>query len=276
MEPRQALRTSVLVITGEDVEQAVRFALEEERRSGADVTVAYPAWVAAATRSIVRSALEGIDGVQEVIAPRSAGGSLWRGYGPGRDWKPVDVDQRAPRLRTVWLPPALVEATRLVAVNDLRGDRESRPVIAIGLWALVAHPRQRTGARISGRRDGLATEIAIAIEAAHYLVIERYGASPALIAGHDPVAVEVVALGLRQLRVKRRDSLSKPWEDPLVQRATELDLGIRHPSELDLVWVVPARDGSHHRGGAEELAGLTGVGNWRLQMMPDVGRSGAE
>jgi hypothetical protein len=151
-------------------------------------------------------------------------------------WIDVDVDARAPRLRTVRLPKSLVQSEAVVGVADLRQVTRARPLIALGLWALLTAPAQRIGSLITGPREGLTAEIGLAIQPAALIVLTQLTASGPLICimSHDPIAAELTALAIWQSRLPSTVDLPGPWEDPLVQRASELGLGATQPSQLEV------------------------------------------
>ncbi|MGE3797610.1 MAG: hypothetical protein AB7G88_07195 [Thermomicrobiales bacterium] len=146
----------------------------------------------------------------------------------------VDTESVAPRLREVRLPTALTTARTVIAIIDARGDPRRRPDYGIGVWARLASPRHRLGARITGAREGLTAEIALARPPdIVYTVDELWKGGPvALVQAHDLIASEVISLAIRDLRTDRAAEQGGPWEDPLVQRATEIGLGIPGPRDL--------------------------------------------
>jgi hypothetical protein len=52
------------------------------------------------------------------------------------------------------------------------------------------------------------------------------------VATSDQIAAELVGLAIRQAKRDAADEEVGPWQDPLVQRATELDLGVRVPAQI--------------------------------------------
>jgi hypothetical protein len=106
--------------------------------------------------------------------------------------------------------------------------------VGFGLWALFANPVVRMSARAAGERDGLTAEIALAVHPDRYVAIES-DANHGLCfvaTSIDPIAMDLFVLALRQGRRSARGA--GPWEDPLVQAATELDLGARTYEQLDI------------------------------------------
>lgn len=202
---------------------------------GCSTAAAAPDWVSVGTVDAVMNVFSPLSEHEPVIRPPSAAAGLMRRSGR---WTEVDVDAAAQRLRTVRMPAELVGAQRLVAVDDIRRSTEPRPTIALGLWALYAHPIVRMGARFAGTRDGLTAEIALAVHPDRYIIIEsddRMGVA-SVITTADPIAAELIALALRQSSL--RSTGSGPWEDSLVQAATELGLGVRNPDRIDIEAII--------------------------------------
>lgn len=180
----------------------------------------------------------------------------------------VDVDAIAPRLRRVNLPVAIVDADLVVAAIDAREIKTARPELALSLWSKLVPPRYRMAARLTGARDGLATEFLLARPPDSVLIVDRAGQSQGLVAvaGTDIIATEVVALALRDVSLPAPSSSPGPWEDHLVQRATELSLGCSGPVEIQIsAHLQPgapkpfARDVSTLIGAAAERAGIDDI-----------------
>lgn len=168
---------------------------------------------------------------RRTLSPPSSTASAWLRT-LGSDWTAVDVASRASRLSRVWLPTELVNAPAVVLVNTLSGSSSARDPIAIGLWARYAHPRQRTGALLSDVRDGLTAEIALAAPPTLILLAAEWRGVHLLIASTDQIAAEIAGIAVRQSRSAPDDEPAGPWEHPLVQRATELRLGVLTPDAI--------------------------------------------
>lgn len=148
-------------------------------------------------------------------------------------WKAIQAPGEANRLDRVWLPDAIVDAGSVIALNRLPRSDAARGAIAIGIWAKFAHPRQRTGAWMSDGRDGLTAEIARAVSPGLVLLTAEWRGVPLVIASDDQVAAELAGLAVQQLTKPPETEPIGPWEDPLVQRATELGFGVSHPGQID-------------------------------------------
>ncbi|MBX3072221.1 MAG: hypothetical protein KF883_17085 [Thermomicrobiales bacterium] len=158
----------------------------------------------------------------------------------------VDVDAVAPRLRQIDLPAAVVEATHVVAAIDASGDATPRPDLVLGLWAKLVPARHRLAARLTGFRDGLTAEFLLARPPGQILILDRVERRGPLVAisGSDPIAIEVLSLAMRDVRRSTPSTAPGPWEDSLVQRATELGLGIPGPTLISVAaHIAPAFSG---------------------------------
>lgn len=252
------------IAAGQDLDDALSAFGKVDDCIGCSMTTAAPPWTPDGSIERVLTTFSPLSARGPVARPSSGPGGLLR---RGSYWTEVDIDADAQRLQSVKLPAVLTGAQRLIAVNDLRGDSEIRPTVAIGLWALFAHPVVRTGARFAGARDGLTAEIALAVHPDRYVVIEsdRPNGLTFVIASADPIATDLVVLALRQGRARFRGA--GPWEDPLVQAATELDLGARIFDQIDIDAIISPTLSSAQQEMAAILlraaAELIGVGSAR-------------
>lgn len=225
----------VTISAGRDLVDALAQFGQVDDCLGCSIAAAAPPWTPESTIDRVLGTFSPQAGRGPIIRPGSTPGGMLRGR---NHWTVVDIDIDAQRLRSVKMPALLVGAQRLLAINDIRGENDLRPIVALGLWALFAHPVVRAGARFSGARDGLTAEIALAVHPDRYVIIEsdRPNGVTFAMATADPIAADLIVLALRQGRSRHRGV--GPWEDPLVQAATELDLGARTYGQIDIDAVV--------------------------------------
>src|SRR5262245_35963559 len=148
-EPFSPATALVTVAVSRDLEEALSLFRVMEDCIGCTTVAAAPRWTTDDVIDRILSTFSPMAARGPVVRPDSRAGTLLR---LGRNWAEVDVDAGAQRLRTVRMPADLVGSQRLMAVNDLRGLSDVRPTIAIGLWALFAHPIVRMGARFAGAR----------------------------------------------------------------------------------------------------------------------------
>ncbi|MEZ4507261.1 MAG: hypothetical protein R2848_15765 [Thermomicrobiales bacterium] len=226
-------RTTLVV--GSDLTDALSCFGQQDDCIGCSTAVAAPRGTMDRTIQQICTVLVPLSTCAEWVRPSSAPSGMLR---RGGYWTDVDVDARAQRLSTVKMPSSLVGSQRLLAINDLRNETAARPVIAIGLWAAFAHPIVRAGARFGGTTDGLTAEIALAVHPDRYAIVsrDRKNELTFLLATPDIMVAELVTLALPAERGRFRGP--GPWEDPLVQAATDLDLGVRTPDEIDIEAVI--------------------------------------
>lgn len=198
---------------------------------GCDISLAAATSASDETLARIRETFAPLAVSAGIIRPDAGTAGLFK---RGGAWTKVDIDTRAQRLRSVRMPSALVGSQRLLAVNDLRGNASVRPDIAIGLWAQFAHPVVRVGARFGGTTDGLTAEIALAVHSDRYVLLEsdRELGLTFVLSTPDIIAAELIVLALRERRARHRGV--GPWEDRLVQAATDLDLGVRNAEAMEI------------------------------------------
>ena len=125
------------------------------------------------------------------------------------------------------------EAGARCLVCRLPREASGRRVRPLAALAAYATQRQPLSARLRPRARELVADAAVALwPTAVLLVGERAGAHLAL-ATADPLAAELAWLAL-QPADPAMPTLG-PWEDPVVQRATQLGVGVRVPGQLELV-----------------------------------------
>ncbi|MGC4191259.1 MAG: hypothetical protein QM589_08845 [Thermomicrobiales bacterium] len=162
------------------------------------------------------------------------------GFGDAPGWQTVDIRAIDPscELDRVVLPDTLVEANAAIVACDLDRVAVTGPYV-LDVAASYVAPTTRLRLHASRERVATAAEIALAFwlrGAVLALTIDgnrRYVVTP------DPIAGELAALALSERARNTERSVVGPWEDPIVQRATELQLGALLPSALELV---PADD----------------------------------
>jgi hypothetical protein len=217
----------------------------------------------AETRALIAGGAEllGIGAVEFVPPPQ--GGLFGRG-GMGGDRLTVDLRGRGARFESVTLPRAVATADErwlVVAAPGPGVGAESRPIAAI---AAYAGRRQRIVARLArgGAEPGILADLAAAAMPAVVVVVGMVpGWAGALaVATPDLIAAELVWLVLAE-GIDQEDEPVGPWEDATVQRATELELGVRLPGQIDL------RVGCPDQAGGGQAAALGRLGDrLRLQV----------
>lgn len=210
------------------------------------LAVAQPRRAAAREVAVALTGLvQRLGGSSRIVKPLSRLEAMrsWNRIGPGERWQRQDVAARAERLTEVLIPRDLARAPLLIAISTFdQRDTATRPPLALSAWTAFLHPRDAIAVRLGGARLNLAAEAALAFAPDLYLLAGKVGSRRAVIATSDPIAADLVGLALWQDHLGPRAEVSGPWEDELVQHATELRLGVLSPDQIRLVarWAGPA------------------------------------
>ena len=109
----------------------------------------------------------------------------------------------------------------------------------------------------------MTAEIALAVQPRLILLSTTWQDVPILVATSDQIAAELAGLALRQLLNDADVAAVGPWEHPLVQYATELNLGVATPGQIIpfMRWLGNSRDQSEVelRAFSVEFFGRIGV-----------------
>lgn len=156
-------------------------------------------------------------------------------------WIDRPVRSAGSTVTSVTWPQDIAQADHRIVVTDVVEVARKGPFV-LDLPARYLHPRQRMRLLASGQREALAAEVASAlpIELSVVCLAQREGLVIAVT--QDMIAAELVALAMSELCMGAPRSFTGPWEDPVVQRATELDLGVLLPTRMHLVSDGPARN----------------------------------
>ena len=181
----------------------------------------------------------GAGGQVDVLVPPSGLAAIVRSR--REPWVAVDVSGRGGRFDRVRVARSVATADAVCVVSVL-GDRGERwRSIAIGALVPFAHPREGLAVRVERSEGGLAADVALAFAPRLVVVAAAVQGHAVVVSTDDLIAAELVGLALRREQANDEEAIG-PWEDRLVQRATELNLGVRLPTEIDLVsvWAGPA------------------------------------
>jgi hypothetical protein len=130
------------------------------------------------------------------------------------------------RLQRIALPSRLAApGLNLAFTAALDGRGSTTPLEGL---AQHTHPLQALAVRLDRRRTGIAAEIAAPLAPRIIVVALTAAGARWVFATPDRIAAELLTLALRG------DQAIGPWEDRIVQRATELNLGLRLPADLEL------------------------------------------
>lgn len=123
----------------------------------------------------------------------------------------------------------------LVAISP---DRRQGP-FALDLASRFLHPIDRARLILSGDRARHVADIAAESQPACWIITTLLGQDRLWLTTTDIIAAELWSLALAESFYDPLMETQSPWEDPTVQRATELELGVRIPAEMRLRHGVP-------------------------------------
>jgi hypothetical protein len=108
----------------------------------------------------------------------------------------------------------------------------SRGPFVLDLLARYVSPIDRARLLASPRRFEAVARVNL-LRLFDWIVIRRrFAQGQVWIETGDAIAGELVCLALSEDLLPAGRAVAAPWEDDLVQRATELDLGVRYPGEI--------------------------------------------
>ncbi len=180
-------------------------------------------------------------------------------------WTSLPLTHLSDTLPHAILPTRLTSATSIVLLIDVREAKGPRPTLALGAWREFLHPKQRLLLALASRRLVTDPEIAALIQPRAIMLIHAWDPGFLVHVCPDRIASELLGLAVHQATRCPAALDTGPWEDTIVQRATELDLGIRLPTDLIIEW---RWLGSSDQQDADELVWLAEVVTSRLGVPP--------
>jgi hypothetical protein len=151
-------------------------------------------------------------------------------------WTSLPLTHLSDTLPHAILPTRLISATSIVLLVDVRQADSPRPALALGSWREFLHPKQRLLLALAARRLVVDPEIAALIQPRAIMLIHAWDQGFLVQVCPDRIASELLGLAIHQATRCPAALSTGPWEDPIIQRATELDLGIRLPTDLIIEW----------------------------------------
>lgn len=150
------------------------------------------------------------------------------------DWRDVPILAPGSRLPSALMPGRVATASHRVVAVDVVEVARHGPFV-LDLAARYVHPRQRVRVVADAARSDLAAEIAAAVRMDLHVVSLTLKDGSFLAATTDPIAAELVSLALSERCIGATRAFTGPWEDAVVQRATELEMGVLLPSRIRLL-----------------------------------------
>lgn len=149
------------------------------------------------------------------------------------DWRDVPVTVAGARVDSTLLPKTMPAAChRIISVDVVEVARHGPFVLDV--MARYVHPRQRLRLVTDRARPELAAEVASAALPSLSVIRLSLPEGTLLAVSNDIIAAELVALALSERCIGSARSFTGPWEDAVVQRATELELGVLIPAGIRL------------------------------------------
>lgn len=150
------------------------------------------------------------------------------------DWRDMPILAPGCKLQSALVPGRIASAEKRVVAVDVVEVARHGPFV-LDLAARYVHPRQRVRVVADAARSDLAAEIASAVHVDLFVVSLTLREGTFLAVTNDPIAAELVALALSERCIGSASAFTGPWEDAVVQRATELELGVLLPSRIRLL-----------------------------------------
>ena len=146
--------------------------------------------------------------------------------------------------QTIRIDARLLSGKPLWTVTDVDAVRGGGPFV-LDLLARYVHPVSRF--RFLGRqaRADAVVDVNLAVHIATSVIGKEFGTFALVGMTSDPIAAELLALAIADEDLPPDHSVIGPWEDRVVQRATELELGVRIPRELSLSIIGAATVATH-------------------------------
>lgn len=150
------------------------------------------------------------------------------------DWRDVPINTPGVSVSSALMPKAIVTAQhRIIAVDVVEVARHGPFVLDVP--ARYVHPRQRLRLVADHSRSSLVAEVASALPISVSVVSLTLPGGTFLATTTDVIAAELVALALAERCIGSVRAFTGPWEDAVVQRATELELGVLMPARIRLI-----------------------------------------
>ena len=190
-------------------------------------------------RDLVAEAVESTlpDGsTPQIVTPLSGGDARKAMLLPAAfgNWQDVPVTSPGARVTSALLPKAIMSARHRIIATDVVEVARHGPFV-LDLPARYVHPRQRLRLVTDRERSELMAEVASVVPISLVVVCLILPEGAFVAATSDVIAAELVALALSERCLGSVRAFTGPWEDAVVQRATELDLGVLVPSAIRLV-----------------------------------------
>lgn len=147
----------------------------------------------------------------------------------------IDAEIRTPDVpaTSIRLPARLNGPEAIWTVTDVDAIGGTGPYV-LDLVARYAHPGTRLHQLASRRRSDAVVDVNLVVRPSRCVVGKAFGETFVVGVVNDPIAAELFALALADEDLAPGRSVTGPWEDRVVQRATELEIGVQIPQHLSI------------------------------------------
>jgi hypothetical protein len=203
--------------------------------------------------------------------PDDKGMRVLASLGLSDSYVPTTVQAEGALFRELKFRGDVSNAPALIGVStiDTSASGRSPGSLAIGIWTQYVHPRLALPLLHPARREPKTADVALGLSrrVVGTLLVAGIKGYVVLAWAVDLIAAELAGLAVWTAGLPHDEERIGPWEDPVVQRATELDLGVQSPSALELRirWAGESTD----QGGLSTLIALASTVSSLLNIPPD-------
>gem|GEM_PF-1383292 len=161
-----------------------------------------------------------------IVVPRAPARAVLSGLpGGASGWIRTRAGERVIRIDRRILDSPLIGIVPITA-------RHYRGPFALDLASHFLHPIDRARLVVARDRARQVAEVAANVAFSHWLIGAAVGYEILWLTTGDAITAELWSLALAERFLDQAAEMQGPWEDPTIQRATELDLGVKIPSEI--------------------------------------------
>jgi hypothetical protein len=137
--------------------------------------------------------------------------------------------------KPIRIPARLVTGSHIWSVTNVDAVHGSGPFV-LDLLARYVHPVSRVRHLATRSRADAAVDVNLAVTISSSVIGKEFPGHSIVGVCHDPIAAELFALALADEDLSADRIVSGPWEDRVIQRATELELGVQIPEQIAITF----------------------------------------
>lgn len=234
-------------VNQEDVRQAATYDISHDLQND-HYTITTPPNDKQSLRFAIQDLTQNLEDHGSTVTRVTSNGPLARmaaSIGGARRYRKVQIAMPGAKFKVLKVHQDIAKARKLIGACPIEGS-DVPGQLAIGMWTSYIDPLLGIPLLHPNRREPGVADVALALSPSLVgtLLMNTFKGYVVMAWSSDLIAAELAALAI--FAVTRPTDLSRraPWEDPVVQRATELDLGVQSPSALVLrpAWIGPNDD----------------------------------